>query len=154
MWWRLPSKEFDLGAASNRAAMGALLIEGYVPGLLAYDGDEVVGWVSVAPRPQFGRVQRSRQVAPVDGEPAWSVVCFYVPRERRRQGVAGALLEAAVAYAADHGATLVEGYPVGDGRDHGGAEAVFSGTETLFRRSGFERVADRGGQRVVMRKWL
>ena len=48
----------------------------------------------------------------VDEQPVWSVVCFVVPAEYRRQGVAQALLTGAVAYAKKQGATLVEAYPV------------------------------------------
>ncbi|MGZ4596191.1 MAG: hypothetical protein ACXV3V_04625, partial [Actinomycetes bacterium] len=72
MWWRRTSAEFDAGcldgATGNRAALQRLTADGRVPGLLAYDGDAPVGWVSVAPRPEFGRVLRSPALKPRDPE--------------------------------------------------------------------------------------
>ena len=74
------------------------------PGLVAYDGDAAVGWVSVGPREDYERLAFSKSLAPVDDTPVWSIVCFVVGRRSRGQGVANALLDAAVDYARDHGA--------------------------------------------------
>ena len=86
---------------------------------LAYRDGAPVGWCAVAP--ERSPVLRSRVLGPTDSDPAcWAVVCFYVVKDERRGGVAAALLEAAVAFAADHGATTVEGYPKDtDGRPQG-----------------------------------
>jgi GNAT superfamily N-acetyltransferase len=79
-------------------------------------GGEPAGWCSVADRPAYTCIPRTKGIAPGDAEAAadtsvWSVVCFYIPRARRRAGLAGALLDAAVAYARTHGAAI-EGYPL------------------------------------------
>ena len=79
-------------------------------------GEVAVGWVGL------GRGRRSRgwpargRSPSCPGEDIWSINCFVVARAARRSGVAKALLAAAVEYARDHGARLVEGYPVGDRR--------------------------------------
>src|SRR3972149_1947447 len=110
MFFRRSSTEMARAmSADNRAALRALAGTDPAPGLLAYDGDEPVGWVGLGPRSGFERLVRSRFLAPVDDLPAWSIVCFFVARRRRGQGVARALLEGAVAYAREHGAPAGEG---------------------------------------------
>jgi GNAT superfamily N-acetyltransferase len=45
---------------------------------------------------------------PVDGQAVWSIVCFVVPSEFRKQGVARELLAGAVEYARKRGVRLLE----------------------------------------------
>jgi GNAT superfamily N-acetyltransferase len=70
----------------------------------------------------------------------WSVVCFVVGAKSRGQGVAKALLAAAVAYAGKHGATVLEAYPVSDTRGRVPAADAFHGTQSMFANAGFEVV--------------
>ncbi|HZA26589.1 MAG TPA: GNAT family N-acetyltransferase [Actinomycetota bacterium] len=152
MWWRLSSAEFERrhGAGTRRALKG-LVDRGRVPGLLAYLEGRPVGWVSVAPREEFGRVERSRHLRPVDDQPVWSIVCFYIDRGSRGRGVGSALLRGAVRYAAEKGAEVVEAYPVDPkGKKIPSAE-LYTGTVEMFRAAGFEVAADRGGRRRIMR---
>ena len=70
---------------------------------------------SVAPRPEFSRILRSPKLRPAGAEESpgvWSIVCFFIDREHRRTGVAGTLLEAAVSWAREQGAEVVEAYPI------------------------------------------
>ena len=64
-------------------------------------------------------------------------------RRARGRGVAAALLDAAVAYAREHGATTLEAYPVdaGDGRIP--AANAYHGTLGMFERAGFQVVERR-----------
>jgi GNAT superfamily N-acetyltransferase len=92
---------------------------------------------------------------PVDDAPGcWAVVCFYVVRAERRGGTAAALLEAAVGFAADHGATAVEGYPKDTAGDTRHANEMFVGSMSMFQRAGFEEVGRRSPQRPIMRRSL
>ena len=59
------------------------------PGVLAYDGDEVVGWAAVAPRADLP-FARSTKIPHVDDQPAWSVWCIRVRPGRRAVIPAGA----------------------------------------------------------------
>ena len=146
-FYRVRNVDFQTAtAAANRAVLEAALettsAEGRSPGLIAYRDDEAIGWVSIGPREDFGRLTHSRVLAPIDERPVWSIVCFVVARSARKQGVAKALLDAAIAYAAEHGATLLEAYPVDtEGRRVAAAEA-YKGTLTMFEGAGFE-VAER-----------
>ncbi|NQW08370.1 MAG: GNAT family N-acetyltransferase [Alphaproteobacteria bacterium] len=125
----------------RRAAMTALARRRRAPGLLAFEGDEPVGWIAVAPRSDFARVEASRATPRVDDTAVWVIPCVTVRKTTRGRGIALALIRAAVAYAAEHGAPAVEAYPrAGEGRT--GDDNAYFGTEPLFRRAGFRVVRE------------
>ncbi|WP_395703923.1 GNAT family N-acetyltransferase [Aquabacterium sp.] len=97
---------------ARRERMKALVEAGPPPGLIGYRAAKPVGWIALGPREHFAKLQKSPVMKPVDAQPVWSIICFVVPAEHRRQGVAAALLQAAVAWARRQGATLLEAYPV------------------------------------------
>jgi GNAT superfamily N-acetyltransferase len=155
MWWRITRKEFEANhSASNKAAMQAIVEAGDVPGLLAYDGDSPVGWISVAPRADFPVLGRSPILKPVDDQPVWSIVCFFIHKAYRGQGLTARLIEAAVDYAAAHGATIVEGYPIAPRPDEGPHIYSFTGFLSTFQAAGFVEVARRSERRPIMRLHL
>jgi GNAT superfamily N-acetyltransferase len=143
MYWR--DRTLEHGEPKKRA-MAKLVRAGREPGLLAYDDGVPVGWISVAPREEFAAILASPQYRPRDEDrDVWSIVCFVVDRPVQRSGVAGALLDAAVAHAFARGASAVEAYPhVANGSDYmGGLE--------LYRRAGFRKVRDANKRAVVRR---
>jgi GNAT superfamily N-acetyltransferase len=119
-WWRQTAADSSRGVekqgAANRALMRRIVEAGSEPGLLAYRDGQAVGWVSVAPRAQYGRALRSRRIGPAPeealDESVWSVVCFWISRKERGKGVATELLTGAVAHARERGAATLEAYPV------------------------------------------
>jgi GNAT superfamily N-acetyltransferase len=128
------------------------------PGVLAYDGEDAVGWAAVAPRAQLP-YERSRQIPHVDEQPVWTIWCFRVAPGHRGQGVARALLEGAVDFARKHRAPAVEGYPVDNQGRKVDATMAYVGTRSLFEATGFtlasQTSAVAGGfPRVVMRREL
>jgi GNAT superfamily N-acetyltransferase len=134
----------------NRRELKALVDSGRPPGLIAYRGKVPVGWVSLAPREEFARLQRSPVMKPVDAKPVWSVICFVVPSAYRGQGVARALLRGAVEYARKRGARLVEAYPV-DKPGRSADDNMWFGAKSMYDRAGFEEVARRKPTRPVVR---
>jgi GNAT superfamily N-acetyltransferase len=48
---------------------------------------------------------------PVDDTPVWSVVCSYVAKPYRGRGLQHSLLAAAMSYARENGARVLEAYP-------------------------------------------
>ena len=152
MWPRLASAQFARGRGpGNRRALRRLVTGDSRPGIIAYRGGEPVGWCAVAPREEYGRLERSRVMARVDDRPVWSVVCFFVARETRGSGVTTALLRAAVDHAVRRGAKIVEGYPLDtEGKRLADAFAWFGLTST-FQRVGFKEVARRSKTRPIMR---
>jgi GNAT superfamily N-acetyltransferase len=137
-------------AQANRARLKALVDAGTPPGLIGYRGKVPVGWVSIGPREAYAKLQRSPVMKPVDEQPVWSVICFVVPSEYRGQGVARALLEAAIAYARTQGATLVEAYPV-DKPVHSKDDDMWFGAKSMYDNAGFKEVARRKPHRPVVR---
>ncbi len=142
---------------SRRAVMRELCSVPVPPGVLAYLEGEVVGWCSVSPRSSYHRLVHSRVIPTVDDQPVWSVVCFVVRPGFRRQGVAVELLEGAVAFARDNGATILEGYPADNAGKRLSGSLAYTGTRSLFERVGFAVVASTtsrtgGVPRVVMRR--
>jgi GNAT superfamily N-acetyltransferase len=133
--------------AGNRKELEGLAArdpdEHSAPGLVAYREGRAIGWVSLGPRDDYDRLAHSRVLAPVDNAPVWSIVCFVVSRRARGKGVAAALLDAAIAYARDNGATLLEGYPVDTGQGRVPAASAYQGTLPMFERAGFRVVARR-----------
>jgi GNAT superfamily N-acetyltransferase len=150
MWWRVTSAEFSREAGQVLHDMlQALADEGPPPGLLAYDGDRPVGWLSLGPRSDFGRLQRSRKLAPVDDRPAWGVVCLYIGRRERGKGVASALVAGAVDYARSQGVEVLEGYPIDTGPDRVQSGSIFTGTIGMFAGAGFIEVERREGRPIM-----
>lgn len=160
-WWRQTGGEFGRGirqrGAGNRALLGSLTTEGRQPGLIAYRDGRPVGWISVAPRPDYGRVIRSPSIGPGRRSPeaadigVWSVVCFWMPRAQRGKGIAMALLRAAVKHARLSGARVLEAYPIDTGEERHMQSSVFTGTLAMFRRVGFTEVERRTQGRPIVR---
>jgi GNAT superfamily N-acetyltransferase len=157
-FFRQTGAEFGAGCANrgsgNRTMLRTLVRDGSVPGLLAYRGGDPVGWVSVAPRTEFGRVLRSpiTRLTPDerDDGTTWAVVCFYVPRGARSQGVGHALLNGAVDWARERGASRLEGYPADPGDARPPSSSMYVGTVSMFVAAGFTEVARRVAWRPVM----
>jgi len=125
----------------RRVALEKLARKRRAPGLLAFEGEQAVGWIAVAPRTELARVEASRATPRVDDEDVWVIPCITVRRTARGRGIALALIRAAVAYAAEHGAPAVEAYPrAGDART--ADDNAYHGTEPLFRRAGFRVVRE------------
>jgi ribosomal protein S18 acetylase RimI-like enzyme len=144
MYWRRRSNG---DVALNKRRMGTIVRAGREPGLLAYDEDGApIGWVSIAPREEYEVLLRSPQYRPRDEEQGvWSIVCFAIDRYARRQGVAAALLDAAVRHAFARGATAVEAYPhVANGDD-------YMGCVQLYEQARFVRIRG-ANKRAVYRR--
>ncbi|MFB0546736.1 MAG: GNAT family N-acetyltransferase, partial [Anaerolineae bacterium] len=141
MWWRLKRSQFEKQKGEeNRKAFKKIVDSGEIPGLLAYANGQPIAWCSVAPRENFPVLERSRTLKRVDDEPVWSVVCFFVTKPFRRKGVTVELLRAAVEYAKEQGARIVEGYPTEPKKANMPAAFAWTGLASTFRKAGFVEV--------------
>jgi GNAT superfamily N-acetyltransferase len=155
MWWRQTRADTAAqGSGGNRRALRALVDASQPVGLLAFDGEAPVGWVSIAPRTTYPSLERSPVLRRVDDQPVWSLVCLFVKRELRGQGVARNLVEAAAGHAAEQGAGIVEAYPTVNEGKRLDPISSFMGTPALFESAGFERVARPSTRRAIYRRWL
>ncbi|MFN0069247.1 MAG: N-acetyltransferase family protein, partial [Limisphaerales bacterium] len=155
LFWRLAPRDWQAGkSGGNRAALRRLVGRPVAPGLLAYAAGEPAGWIALAPRSEYPRLDRSRVLAPVDDAPVWSVTCFFVARAHRGCGLMRTLLEAAADYARRYGARWLEGYPVEARGGKTAAVFLYTGTAAAFRAAGFTVVARRSPTRPVFRRAL
>jgi GNAT superfamily N-acetyltransferase len=151
MWWKRSSEDFrNKKGASNRRSFKAIVERGDVPGFLAYEGEHPVAWCAVEPRERYSGLARSRSLAPVDDAPVWSITCLFVRAGYRRAGLSLAMLEHAKGFVAARGGHLIEGYPK-DSRSFPGANSMWTGAASTFRRAGFSEVARRTPTRPIMR---
>jgi GNAT superfamily N-acetyltransferase len=156
-YFRLRSGEYDRARPAERKAFVRDVVDAGKPfGLVALHDGVPVGWVSVAPRQDFARLQRSRVAATdvSDVERLWAVVCFYVRRSERGTGAMSTLLRAAVDRAGAGGAAVVEGYPVDPGDEHVPPGGLYHGTLQAFLDGGFHLVERRGPRRALVRRVL
>ena len=160
LWWRYTDDQKrelaitggskERNAARRREILRKLARRRHAPVLVAYAGDDPVGFVSLGPRDDYDALRASKTTQPVDDVPVWVIPCITVRKTHRGRGVALALLRAAIRYAGAQGAPGIEGYPRPDERRFSDG-AVFMGTESLFRRAGFRKI--RGLLPGLKRPW-
>ena len=153
--YRLGSKENTSLHGTARGEKVASIMERGPIGVLAYDGDEVVGWAAVARRAETS-FARSRSIPRVDDLDVWSVWCIRVRPGFRGRGISHPLLEGAVEYARSQGAPAIEGYPLDNRGEKINTTMAYVGTRALFEQAGFRKAADTssvlsGIPRVLMR---
>lgn len=153
MWWRHATQKSWVAAKGepNRRALKKVVASGAPVGVLAYDGTTPIGWCAVAPRADYPRLAKARTLKPLDDRPVWSITCLFVEKGWRRRGLSSKLIEAAAAWAASQGATLLEGYPM-DARDpHTPAAWVWTGLPASFEKAGFGEAARPAPTRPIYR---
>ena len=157
LYWRLSSSDYGkVRGKDRRGTMRELTKKDPAPGLVAYVGDEAVGWIGLGPRQDFERLVRSRTIQQVDDVPVWSIVCFITKVGFRRRGVSAALLAGAIEYAREHGAPALEAYPVDPQGQRIDVSFAYVGTAGMFERAGFRRVVETAARsarlpRILMR---
>ncbi len=157
--YRIPSKEnLALRGLARAERVRELVAEDPPPGVIAYDGDEPVGWAAVYPRTGT-HFATFRKIPHVDDLDVWSLWCFRVRPGHRKQGIMHHLIDGAVAYARERGAPAIEGYPVDNGDARVDLTMAYVGTRRLFEEAGFTKTADTtsvlsGFPRVLMRMEL
>lgn len=150
-WWKGTRKEWEAGkGAGNRRRLKASVEQGEKPGLIAYQGKEPVGWCAVEQRDRYPGLERARLLKPIDDKPVWSISCFFVRREFRRQGVSRFLIEAAKAHMVRHRGSTLEAYPTDLSKDSPDA-FVWHGVASAFVQAGFEECARRSPTRPILR---
>lgn len=155
MWWRITRSEFDRnGNSGNRKAMKGIVESEIVPGILGYKDGQPVGWCSIAPRADYASLNRSRVLKPIDDQPVWSIVCFFIHKDHRKQAVGAQLIEGAVQYARKRGAKIVEAYPTKPRGKRLSPGSSFMGIPKVFERAGFEKVADPSEAKAIMRYYI
>jgi GNAT superfamily N-acetyltransferase len=152
MYYRRTGKTAAWGD-DNRAALLALAQRDLTPGLVGYLDDSPVGWISLGPREDYLKLKRSSVMKPVDDTDVWSIVCTFVDKGHRGEGLQRRLLAAAIDFARDRGVRTLEAYPV-DKPERSHDDFMFFGSRSLYERAGFTEVVRRSPTRLVMRRGL
>ena len=155
MYYRKAGKVAVSQAAgsSNKQQLHALVRSGVVPGLVGYADGSPVGWISLGPREDYRKLERSRVMKAVDDASVWSIVCTYVAKMHRGKGYQHKLLAGAIDYARAQGVRTLEAYPV-DKPERSHDDFMFFGSRNLYERAGFREVVRRSPTRLVMRRGL
>jgi GNAT superfamily N-acetyltransferase len=154
--YRIPSKlNLALRGPERGELVRQLTGQDPPPGVLAYEGDEVVGWAAVHPRADTS-FARNRKIPHMDELAVWSVWCIRVRPGHRGQGISRQLLKGAVDFARSYGAPAIEGYPVDNQGQRVDLTMAYVGTRKLFEEAGFAKVSNtdsviNGFPRVLMR---
>lgn len=145
-----------LGVEGKRDAVEALCRKRRAPGVLAYEGEEVVGWAAVAPRDELAEFGDTETYPGEEDD--FVLFCLRAKAGHRRQGVGQELIDGAVDFARRHHAPAVVAYPVDTTEKVDGIFA-YPGLRTMFARAGFEMAGGTGASvgghpRVAMRLGL
>ena len=152
MFWRESRQEFSVNCRNkgegNRQAMRALVDTGVVPGILGYRENIPLVWCSIAPREDYASLERSRNLKRLDGQPVWSIVCFYIAKSARNSGLMTTAIHAAVEHARSNGAHIVEAYP-NDIHSRRSPGDLYMGNLSAFLNAGFVELEMRGAHKLV-----
>ena len=88
MYFRLPYKDFQENKPDgNKKLIKQLVNKGLPQGLIASLNNEPVGWIALAPREDYVRLENSRAFKRIDDKPVWSITCFFIKKGYRHMGL-------------------------------------------------------------------
>ena len=153
MYWRVARSEFKEGQGA-----------GNKPGASPHRRRRRGAGRAGLPRRRSGRLvldcaavrirvaQSIAHAQPLDDQPVWSIVCFYVHPRHRGTGLMAELIEGAVAWARSQGAQVIEAYPTVPRAKTLPPVSSYMGLPVHFERAGFEERARPSPAKAVMRR--
>jgi GNAT superfamily N-acetyltransferase len=144
MYYRLTRADFNEGKADegNKRAMKELVWEDKPTGMLGFYEGQAIAWCAFAPREDFMKLENSRVHKRIDDKPVWSIPCFFIDKNFRRNGISVALLKGVINYAREKGIKIIEAYPAIPTQEKLPDSFAWIGLYKSFERAGFE-IADR-----------
>src|SRR5580692_4383303 len=76
MYWRIGPEYHKRPRENNKTALHRIVNQGPQPGLLAFDGERVVGGCQLTPRQELSWLNRKHALEPVADVPVWVASCF------------------------------------------------------------------------------
>ncbi len=152
MYFRLPYKEFQSNKPyGNKVLAKKLVQKGKPVGLIGFMGDQPVGWIALAPREDYPRIENARTLKRIDAKPVWSITCFFIKKEFRKKGLSGELIKGAVAFAKMKKIRILEAYPAIPYAANVPHAFLWVGVLSSFKRNGFKVVRQSGKSRAMVR---
>src|SRR5690606_24036668 len=101
-------------------------------------------------------LENSRILKRVDDQPVWSIVCFFVDKSARKQGLMTEMIKGAVNYAQKKGAKIIEGYPIDMQSEKLAGQklnsyAGYMGIASAYREAGFVEAGRASETQIIMR---
>jgi len=156
MYYRLKKSDYLEGKAGdgNKDAMKEIVWNGKPAGILALYEGQAIAWCAFAPREDFIKLANSRVHKRIDNEDVWSVPCFFIDKNFRRNGISVALLKGVINYAKENGIKIIEAYPTIPTQDKLPDSFAWIGLYKSFERAGFEIVDQTSKNRPMVRYYL
>jgi GNAT superfamily N-acetyltransferase len=152
MLFRLPYKNFQQNKPDgNKKLMETLVNEGNPAGLIAIAGNEPAGWIAMAPREDYIKIERAKNFKRIDDKPVWSITCFFVKKEFRKMGLSIQLIKAAIDFAKKKNIKVLEAYPAIPYSDKVPPPFLWVGVLSAFLQCGFKIVRQSGRSRAMVR---
>ncbi len=152
MYFRLPYKTFQENKPDgNKKMMKQLVKNGLPQGLIASMNKEPVGWIAMAPREDYMRVENSRVFKRIDDKPVWSITCFFIKKEFRHQGLSQHLIRGAVDFARKKKIKTLEAYPAIPYAEKVPHPFLWVGVLSSFLNNGFKIVRQQSKSRAMVR---
>ncbi|HEU4789054.1 MAG TPA: GNAT family N-acetyltransferase [Flavobacterium sp.] len=153
MSFRLKKSDFDEGKINdgNKTAMKELIWSDKPTGILGFYEGQPIAWCAFAPREDFLKLENSRVHKRIDNKAVWSIPCFFIDKNFRRQGVSVELLKAVIKYAQHEKIEIIEAYPTTPTQEKLPDAFAWIGLYKSFDRAGFTIVDRTSKNRPMVR---
>jgi GNAT superfamily N-acetyltransferase len=152
MSFRLSSREFTAHKhEGNKQLMHKIVAEGRPTGLMAVAGKQAIGWIALAPREDYIKIENSRTLKRIDSKPVWSITCFFIKKEFRKMGLSEIMINAAIEYAKENNIQTLEAYPVIPYNHEVPSAFLWIGVLSAFIKNGFTVVQRNGKSKAIVR---
>lgn len=152
MYFRIPTKEFQENKPhGNKKLMKQLVNKNKPVGLIAYLKKQPVGWIALAPREDYMKIENSRVFKRIDDKPVWSISCFFIKREYRHKGLSQQLIKGAVDFARRKKLKTLEAYPAIPYAEKVPHPFLWVGVLSSFLKNGFTIVKQNSKSRAMVR---
>jgi GNAT superfamily N-acetyltransferase len=156
MYYRLSKADYNEGKADdgNKNAIKEIVWKGKPAGILGFYEGQPVAWCAFAPREDFIKLEKSRIHKRIDDKAVWSIPCFFIDKNYRKQGVSVELLKGVIEYAGKNGIKIIEAYPTIPTQEKYPDSFVWTGLFKSFERAGFEIADATSKNRPMVRYYI
>ena len=152
MYFRLPYKEFQENKPDgNKKMMRHLVNKGKPQGLIASTDQEPIGWIAMAPREDYMKLEKARVFKRFDDKPVWSITCFFIKKQFRHMGLSRQLIKGAVDFAKRKKIKTLEAYPAIPYDEKVPHAFLWVGVLSSFINNGFKIVKQQSKSRAMVR---
>ena len=152
MYFRLSYKDFQANKPDgNKKMVRHLVNKGKPQGLIASINNEPVGWIALAPREDYMKLENARVFKRIDDKPVWSITCFFIKKQFRQMGLSQLLIKGAIDYAKKKKIKTLEAYPAIPYSEKVPHSFLWVGILSSFIKNGFKIVQQNSKSRAMVR---